>query len=99
MVASTPAYRSDDDLYWKMKTSQGGIMLLVRLHADLAEESIEFLRKMAVADVHPDPASMLPPGSRLASTFDWLERKFGPRNALRALVETAIEVLRVPSIP
>lgn len=100
MVAGTPSYRKgEDDLYWKMKTSQGGVMLLVRLHADLAEQPAEFLRKMAVADLHPDPASTLPPGSRLAATFDWLDRKFGQRNALRALVETAIEVIRVPSVP
>lgn len=73
-------------------------MLLVRLHADLAEQSVEFLRDMAVVDLHPDPPSALPAGSRLASTFDWLDRKFGRRNAVRALVETAIEVIRVPSV-
>lgn len=91
--------RTEDELYRKMKCSQGGVMLLIRLHADLAEQPSEFLRRMCTLDLLPDPLGELPAGSRLHSTYQWLDRKFGQRNAVQAMIETATEVLRVPSVP
>lgn len=65
-------------------------MLLVRLYADLSEQPLAFLRR--IREASPMPA--LPAGSRLAATFSWLERQFGISNAVRALAETADDVLR-----
>lgn len=87
--------QTQDSLYQKMMTSQGGVMLLVRLHADLASEPLEFIRRMRVLDLEAQPAGRFAQGSRLAVTFDWLTRQFGQRNAVRAVTEAAREVLGV----
>lgn len=66
-------------------------MLLVRLYADLAAQSPEFVRKMRTFDLHQEG---LDSESRLAVTYGWLERQFGASNAARAVCETAAEVIR-----
>ena len=68
-------------------------MLLVRLTADLSAQPMDVLRKLQTFDLSPDPA-LLPDGPRLAVTYSWLEKQFGVTNAVRAVVETAAEILQ-----
>lgn len=86
---------SDDRLYQKMKSSQGGLMLLVRLHADLSQQGVDFLRMLRTIDALGDPASVFEAGSRLRSTYDWLEKVFGRKSAMRAVIEVAGDVLKL----
>lgn len=71
-------------------------MLLVRLHADLMDQSPEVIRELRTFDLHPDVAA-LPAIARLQTTYTWLERRFGSANAARAVVETAAQVLKQAS--
>lgn len=73
-------------------------MLLVRLHADISCQPIDSVRAMRTIDAHPDPSAVFDPGSRLASTYSWLERKFGRGAAMRAVIEVAGDVLRMVPI-
>lgn len=81
----------EEATYREMRCSRGGVMLLVRLYADLAAQPPEVVRKMRTFDLHQEE---LPSGSRLAVTYSWLERQFGASNAVRAVCETAAEVIR-----
>jgi hypothetical protein len=83
----------DAELYREMMTSPGGVMLRVRLHADLVQEPAAVLLRLRTADLVEDASSLLPDNVRLRTTYEWLERKFGSRNAAMALVEGAAEVL------
>jgi hypothetical protein len=81
----------ESELYGHMKCSQGGIMLLVRLRAQLDRYPPEWLEAAALAadatdvvQAWDDPA--------LRSTLGWLERKFGHGNAVRALRETVQDI-------
>lgn len=98
MWAEAKKDEADQRLYRKMKTTQGGVMLLVRLHADLAESSVETLRGLRMIDVEPVPADVFEKGSRLRSTYEWLEDQFGRPAAIRAVIEVAGEVLRLMPI-
>lgn len=91
-MASTAA-DLHESLYREMRISQGGVMLLVRLHADLANQPPEVLERLIAIATVPEPSTVLPPSTRLAVTFNWLERQFGRANAVRAVVETAAEIL------
>jgi hypothetical protein len=82
-----------DRLYREMKATPGGVMLLVRLRADLAAESPESLRRLRTFDLNPN-VLQLPDKPRLAVTYSWLERQYGEQNAARAVVETAAAILR-----
>ncbi|HVE75197.1 MAG TPA: hypothetical protein VND22_00330 [Actinomycetota bacterium] len=76
-----------------MKLSVGGVMLLVRLHADLSKmppPSLELLGATIKEAVNPEV--LLGEGSRLALTYRWLEKQFGRRNAVRAVLETINEL-------
>lgn len=94
--ASTEA--SGERLYRKMKCTQGGVMLLVRLHADLSGQPIEFVRMMRTIDAYPDPGALFEAGSRLSSTYQWLEGKFGRAAAVRAVIEVSGDILRMVPI-
>ncbi|MGH2811097.1 MAG: hypothetical protein ACRDI1_00080 [Actinomycetota bacterium] len=83
----------EDPLYKEMKCSPGGVMLLVRLRADLAGKPPAFLREMRTADLLPDPGALLGAETRLSTTYSWLEKQFGRHNAARALVEVSAEIL------
>lgn len=85
--------RKGTDPYRKMKCSQGGVMLLVRLHADLIEEPKWFIQKVRRLALRATPHTLMEEGSGLAVTYQWLERKFGADAARRAIVETAEEIL------
>lgn len=85
----------DDLLYRKMKVSQGGIMLLVRLQADLSEQPISLIKAVISPSGADDLSQVLPEGSRLAMTYRWLERQFGRTNANKAVGETALELVRL----
>lgn len=98
MWAPAKKDEADQRLYRRMKTTQGGVMLLVRLHADLAERSVDFLRRMRMIDLEPVPAEVFEEGSRLRSTYEWLEGQFGRPTAIRAVIEVAGEVLRLVPI-
>lgn len=92
----TETRRSSAVLYRKMKSSQGGVMLRVRLHADLAQAPATVIRKLAEGSKARPPArfpSLFAPGSRLSITYDWLERQFGSHNAALAVTEVARELL------
>jgi hypothetical protein len=80
-------------LYREMKCSVGGVMLLVRLHGDLVVQPAGFVEGIAALAESVDPAELFPEGSRLAETCSWIEKKFGRANAIRAVIETAGEVL------
>ena len=87
-----------DASYRRMKVTDGGVMLLVRLYADLQTESAEVLGRLAGFDQIPSfkgisRARSLPANPRLRKTFEWLERQFGPPTAARAVAETAREIL------
>jgi hypothetical protein len=82
-----------DRLYREMKSTPGGVMLLVRLQADLAGQSGDSLRMLRTFDLNPNP-SLLPENPRLAVTYAWLEKQYGEQNAVRAVVETAAAVLK-----
>lgn len=84
---------SDDDLYRRMKCTTVGTMLQVRLHADLATESVLRLRRFRDLRPQVDPVPDLHHNSRLAETVSWLVKKFGRTNALRAIRDTAREIL------
>lgn len=84
----------DSSLYRKMRVSQGGIMLLIRLHADLSEQPVSLIRNLVDPARNEDLAECFTPGSRLSITYHWLERQFGRGNANRAVGETASELLR-----
>lgn len=94
----SPDDTSEEHLYRKMKTTQGGVMLLVRLHADLSTMSIDSLRMLRTLDAHAKPQEVFETGSRLRSTYEWLEDKFGRFSAVRAVIESAGDVLRLVPI-
>ncbi|MFN2609930.1 MAG: hypothetical protein ABR507_03520 [Actinomycetota bacterium] len=85
--------------YKRMMVSDGGVMLLVRLHADLQTQPQDVLRQLANFDQVPQskvPAGrLLPANPRLRVTYDWLERKFGRSSAARAVSETAKLILGI----
>lgn len=85
--AASQASTQEDDLYRQMKCSPGGVMLLVRLHADMSVMSPEEIRHLAGS---PD---LVETGTRLAVTYGWLCKQFGPPNARAAVRETAAELL------
>lgn len=84
---------SHDRLYRDMKTSMGGVMLMVRLHADLDKQPTGLLAKLSVLDRVSDPSLLLPDDPHLATTYGWLERQFGRQNAASAVIEVAFEML------
>ena len=83
----------DEALYKKMMTSPGGVMLLVRLGADLGLMAKEDLERLSITEGAADLIHKLPAGSRLLITIEWLDRQFGRPNCIRAIVETSSEVL------
>lgn len=83
-----------DERYREMKCSAGGVMLLVRLRADMASQPPDSLLRFRTIDALPDPRQAFDGDDRLAATFGWLERRFGTANALRAVIETAGELLK-----
>jgi hypothetical protein len=80
---------AESELYRHMKCSQGGLMLLVRLRAQLDRHPPDWLENALLsrdaAQVWEEPS--------VAPTLGWLERKFGRANAARALKETVGEIL------
>lgn len=92
------SHLTEERLYRKMMTTQGGVMLLVRLHADLSQLSIDSLRRLLSLELISDPAEQFAPGSRLRSTYEWLESQFGRSSAVRAVIEVAESVLRLVPI-
>lgn len=80
---------SEDDLYKLMKTSPGGVMLLVRLQADLGKQPLGYVLRLLALDKVPEPKTVLPKDPRLVTTFDWLVMQFGRGNAVRAVMEVA----------
>jgi hypothetical protein len=90
-VEETDLY--SERLYREMKSTPGGVMLLVRLHADLAGEPTARLRTLRTFDLNPN-AALLPESPRLATTYAWLLKQYGEQNAARAVVETAGAILR-----
>ena len=84
-----------DPLYRKMKVSQGGIMLLIRLQADLSEQPVSLIKEVVAPSPGDDLSNVLPQGSRLAITYRWLERQFGRQNANKAVGETATDLIRL----
>lgn len=78
--------------YREMKISPGGVMLLVRLHADLSALSGSTLERLSVPEGAADFLAEVDPGSRLAVTLRWLTDRFGHSNCLRAIVESASEI-------
>lgn len=85
--AALQALTQDDELYSQMKCSPGGVMLLVRLHADMSVMDPQEIRDLARS---PD---LVQTGTRLAVTYGWLCKQFGPPNARAAVRETAVELL------
>jgi hypothetical protein len=90
--------QAPDASYRRMKVTDGGVMLLVRLYADLQTESPAVLKTLAEFDRIPSfkgvsRISNLPVNSRLHKTFEWLERQFGSATAAKAVAETAQELL------
>jgi len=78
-----------------MLVSQGGIMLLVRLNADLVQRPVPWLQSIRQIGTVPEPATLFEKGSRLRVTYEWLELKFGRANAIRAVEDTAAELLEL----
>lgn len=85
--AALQASTLEQDLYQQMKCSPGGVMLQVRLHADMSVMSPQEIRLLAGS---PD---LVETGTRLAITYEWLCKKFGPPNARAAVREAAAELL------
>lgn len=83
-------------LYREMKISPGGVMLLVRLHADLSKLSPSALERLSVPEGAADFLADVDPASRLAVTLRWLTDRFGHSNCLRAIVEIATEINEAP---
>jgi hypothetical protein len=80
---------AETELYRHMMCSSGGLMLLIRLRAQLDRCPEDWLRRVA-----SDPGSPeLREQPAVVSTLGWLERKFGRINARRALRETAGVIL------
>ena len=93
MTKATATRKSQAELYKRMKLSAGGIMLLVRLHADLARIPRPALEMLgATIGEAMNPEVLLGEGTRLAVTYNWLEKQFGRRNALRAVTEAIQEI-------
>lgn len=83
----------EDPSYKEMKTTLGGVMLLVRLHADLSVMPYSRLRQLTSLPKLERPETMFLEGTRLRTTYEWLDRKFGKTNAVRAVVETSTQIL------
>ena len=84
---------SEEDLYKNMKTSTGGVMLLVRLMADLSRQPPGYVLRLLALDKVPAPKTVLPRDPRLLTTFDWLVSQFGKRNAIKAVMEAADSII------
>lgn len=84
----------EEDLYRQMMTSPGGVMLLVRLAADLSLRPAPELERLCGLGIAPNPSELLPKVARLRTTYEWLEKKFGGSNAKRAIVQTCQELLQ-----
>ena len=80
---------ADSGLYRHMKCSEGGLILLIRLRAQLDRYPLDWLQTVALSG---DPAEVRDEAGP-ASTLGWLERKFGRANAARALRETIGEIV------
>ena len=90
MATENPRLSDEEgELYRQMKTTRGGVMLLVRLRADLARTPQGDLQRMASFR-----RFRFPKKSRISVTYRWLVDKFGLQNARRAVAEAAAEVLR-----
>jgi hypothetical protein len=85
---------AESELYGHMKCSQGGLMLLIRLRAQLDRYPLEWLQATALSE---DAAEVWDEPS-LGSTLGWLQRKFGRANATRALRETVEEILEANDV-
>ena len=86
-------------LYEQMKCSHGGVMLLVRLRADMSLLSESELTCLVDAAAMTEFEAALVDESRLAVTYKWLNKQFGPVNAARAVVETADALLHSEKDP
>jgi hypothetical protein len=94
---------AESELYRHMKCSQGGLILLIRLRAQLDGYPLDWLRMVAlsgdpdvIADVEKAVVNAeieIGDEAGPASTLGWLERKFGRANAARALRETIGEIV------
>jgi hypothetical protein len=80
---------AESELYRHMVCSQGGLVLLIRLRANLDRCPLEWLRGIAV-DVERSDLDEYP---GVVSAFAWLDRKFGRANAVRAVEDTVAEIL------
>jgi hypothetical protein len=85
---------AERELYRHMLCSQGGLMLLIRLRAQLDRCPEDWLRGAASEFGAPQ----LQEQPAVAATLGWLERKFGRRNAVRALRETAATIVGAVSL-
>lgn len=83
---------AESELYGHMKCSQGGIMLLVRLRAQLDRYPPDWLEAAVLSGDAPDVVGTWD-DSALRSTLGWLERKFGHGNAVRAFREIVEDIL------
>lgn len=92
-MGATAPMGLDNELYRRLKVTDGGVMLLIRLHGDMCRLPEPRLRALVFVCKSPDPVGLLGRGSRLATTFAWIDRKFGRSNALRAVKETAEAIL------
>ena len=99
-MAAQPAWDMQvQQLYEQMKCSHGGVMLLVRLRADMSLLSEGELTILVDTAAMTEFEAALEDESRLAVTYKWLNKQFGPVNAARAVVETADGLLHPEKEP
>ena len=74
-------------------------MLMVRLRADMSLLSESELTNLVETAAISEFEAALEDESRLAVTYKWLNKQFGPVNAARAVVETADALLHPEKDP
>jgi hypothetical protein len=88
MFADVTQDAAERELYRDMMCSQGGLVLRIRLRAQLDAHPLDELEAMALAG----DLGRLRHEPGFGTTLDWLERKFGRANAVRALRQTVEEI-------
>lgn len=86
-------HKTVEELFREMKLTRGGTMLMVRLQADMLGLSSRNLKSLKRQKAAAEWIDSISPGSRLGTTVTSMVSHFGRGAAIRAIVESAGELL------